>query len=433
MAHYERRGDIFHFRMRVPARFHAVESRSVIKETLRTDSEAEAAFEAEKRRRELIALWTARLAGADPRQPATIPFEQLESIARQRKGAYKPHTQMEVGELVRRLIALQIEDPEAKKPEVAAAVLGAVATPLLTVSGLVAFYERERRTENAGKDENAMRKWRNPLKLAAANFQEVAGNPRVDHLGADEALAFFDWWKDRVADGEVTADTANKNLGFMRLMVKAHDKRFRVARVNPFDGMTVSGGTKKAIKRAEFSDDWIRETLLGPDPLPGLNEEARDIVLICAMTGCRPSEVSGIQPKHIQLKATIPHLQIRQEGRRLKTEHSERDVPLLGVALEAIKRNPGAFPRYAGKATLSDTVNKYLRENGLLPTEHHTMYSLRHAFEGRMTRAKIDNREAASMMGHSLKGAIGREVYGDALTLERRLEIAKLIHIGDSE
>lgn len=433
MTHYERRGDTYHFRMRVPARFHAVESRRVIKETLRTDSEAEAAFEAEKRRRELVALWTARLAGEDRAQPAAVPFEQIEAIARERKGAYKPHQQMEIGELVRRLIALQAEDPDAKRPEVAAAVLGAAATPLLQVSGLVDFYERERRTENAGKDANAMRKWRNPLKLAVSNFMEVAGNPRVEHLGADEALAFFDWWKDRVADGEVTADTANKNLGFMRLMVKAHDKRFKVARVNPFDGMTISGGTKKAIKRAEFSDEWIKANLLGPDPLPGLNPEARDIVIICALTGCRPSEVSGIQPQHIQMQHPIPHLQIRQEGRRLKTEHSERDVPLLGAAVAAIRRNPGAFPRYAGKATLSDTVNKYLRENGLLPTEHHTMYSLRHSYEGRMTRAKIDNREAASMMGHSLKGAIGREVYGDALTLERRLEIAKLIHIGDLE
>lgn len=431
MAHYEKRGSTYHFRMRVPDRFAGVEERKIIKASLRTDSEAEAAFAAEKMRRELVATWTARLAGEDRTQPVAIPFEQITSIAKERYGAYKTHDQLTLGELVRRLIVLNSQDPNADNPEVIAAVLGAAAPPDLRMSGLVEFYERERRTENTGKDANAMRKWRNPLKAAVADFIDVARDLRLLELTHEEAIAYVDRLKDRVMAGELKDATANKAIGFLRIMVKAHDRRFRVGRVNPFDGLSVSGGKKKVKKRAEFSDAWIRENLLCENPLPGLNDEARDLLIICALTGARPSEVSGVLPRHMRLDDPVPHIELRDEGRRLKTEHSARDLPLVGAALDAARRHPQGFPRYAGKAGLSDTVNKYLRENGLLPTDGHTLYSLRHSFEGRMSRIKIPNRDAAQMMGHSVKAAIGREAYGDDLTLLDRLAIIKAVYPGE--
>jgi len=404
-----------------------VEPRQIVKATLRTDSETEARFEAERMRRELIAGWTARLAGTSRETPREVPFDQIAAIAKERHTAYRTLEQIPIDELILRVLSLKAEDPEAKRPELAAAVLGAAPTPDFRVSNLIDFYERERRTENAGKDENAMRKWRNPLKLAVANFIQLAGDMRVAHVTHEEALEFLDWWRDRVAEGEVTDDTANKNLGFLRLMFKAHDKRFRLARVNPFADLSVSGGPKKSQRRPEFSDAWIRETLGCDNPLPGMNEEARDLVILCAWTGCRPSEISGVLPQHIHVSDPIPFLDLKNEGRRLKNVHSERQVPLVGRALEAAKHHPEGFPRYRGKASLSDAVNKYLRENDLLPTENHTLYSLRHSFEGRMTRAGIDNRLAGFMMGHSVKKAIGRENYGDALSLEKRAEIAKMV------
>jgi hypothetical protein len=40
-------------------------------------------------------------------------------------------------------------------------------------------------------------------------------------------------------------------------------------------------------------------------------------------------------------------IRIQAEGRILKTEHSQRDIPLVGLALDAMKRRPGGFPRYS--------------------------------------------------------------------------------------
>jgi hypothetical protein len=70
--------------------------------------------------------------------------------------------------------------------------------------------------------------------------------------------------------------------------------------------------------------------------------------------------------------------------RALKTKHSKRIIPLVGVSLEAFGAFPNGFPRYADNPTLSATINKYLRENGLLETAEHFLYSLRHSFEDRM-------------------------------------------------
>jgi integrase len=89
-------------------------------------------------------------------------------------------------------------------------------------------------------------------------------------------------------------------------------------------------------------------------------------------------------------------------------------IPLLGVSLEAFRQYPQGFPRYANSPSLTDTINKYLRENGLLESEEHTLYGLRHSFEDRMLAAGIDERIRRDLMGHSLR----RERYGEGASLE---------------
>jgi hypothetical protein len=58
--------------------------------------------------------------------------------------------------------------------------------------------------------------------------------------------------------------------------------------------------------------------------------------------------------------------------------------------------------------TASQTINTYLEENGLLPTQDHTLYGLRHTFEDRMKRAKIDYEVRMGLFGHT----VARPAYG---------------------
>jgi hypothetical protein len=45
-------------------------------------------------------------------------------------------------------------------------------------------------------------------------------------------------------------------------------------------------------------------------------------------------------------------------------------------------------------------VNKYLENHELRPTEKHTLYSLRHSFEDRLTELKAMDKIVAYLMGH---------------------------------
>ena len=90
-----------------------------------------------------------------------------------------------------------------------------------------------------------------------------------------------------------------------------------------------------------------------------------------------------------------------------------------------MQRVPNGFPRYRDKETnLSATLIKGLRRHKLLPSEQHTVYSMRHAFEKRMQEAGLDYDLRCRLMGH----ANGRPRYGDGGSLEwRRDQLAKIV------
>ena len=98
---------------------------------------------------------------------------------------------------------------------------------------------------------------------------------------------------------------------------------------NPFSGLAFAEERKI---RAAFSQSWIRDKLLRPHALDGLNDQACDILRVMINTGARPSELVNLSAQHIHLEADIPFIEIRAEGRRLKTFYSKRDLPLVGCA-----------------------------------------------------------------------------------------------------
>ena len=108
----------------------------------------------------------------------------------------------------------------------------------------------------------------------------------------------------------------------------------------------------------------------------------------------------------------------------LKTEHSERDVPLAGMALEAMRRHPDGFPRYFDKgSSLSATLMKYFGSHGLLPTDKHKIYSFRHSFKDRLKAVEAPEELIDEMMGHRTD----KPKYGDGYGLSMKLKYLQLI------
>ncbi|MDW3221618.1 MAG: tyrosine-type recombinase/integrase [Paracoccaceae bacterium] len=165
------------------------------------------------------------------------------------------------------------------------------------------------------------------------------------------------------------------------------------------------------VTRPPFSPKWVKERLLAPGALGGLNVEAADAFLVLVNTGLRPSEVLSCPLEDFCLDQPIPYLRVAPHGRELKQHHTARDIPLLRVSLAAAQRfvTRGGIQRYCDKANgWSSLANKYLETNGLKETPAHVAYSLRHYVEDALLTAGIDDRVRADILGHKYK----RPVYG---------------------
>lgn len=250
----------------------------------------------------------------------------------------------------------------------------------------------------------------------------VIGDKAIQDITGDDMLAFRNWWLDRIAEADLTANSANKDLTHLGDVLKTVNKLKRLGLVLPLNDLKLKEADAK--QRPPFSNAWIKDKLLASGALDGLNSEARAILLVMVNTGCRPSEVAALTRNTIHLDHNVPHVSIEPELRELKTAHDRRKIPLLGVSLEAMRAFPNGFPRYQeSSASLSATVNKFLRANGLCESPEHTLYSLRHAFEDRMLHAGIDDRIRRDLFGHSLT----RERYGAGASLTHIQELLQAL------
>lgn len=271
------------------------------------------------------------------------------------------------------------------------AALGAERPPVIMLSALFERFEVQVRTELKDMSPDQVRKWRNPKIRAMKNLIKVIDDKPIQNITANDALDFSEWWQARVIDEDMDPDTANKDMGHITRMLFVLNKRFRLGMLPVFTGMRLEGSQENT--RPPYDVEYLRKRVLAPDALMGLNDEARRVIFLMADSGVRPSEAVNLNQSTIVLDADIPHLQIRPDGRRLKTQQSKRDIPLVGCALAAMKEQPRGFPRYHDSSSeLSAAVNKFLRENGLRQeTGDRTLYSLRHTFKDRLVNARAED------------------------------------------
>lgn len=330
-------------------------------------------------------------------------------------------------ELHRRFAA--IEEHGIRK-EIIKPVLGAIEVPKTTVTKAFDIYCSEIvADELVGKSEVQKKQWKKVKLRAVNNFiRIVEADKAMEDITVEDAKKVYKYWLGRIVPkkGEpktASANSGNRDLGNMRVLYQAYFKyQGDKDRRNPFDGFGFS--QKNTRSRPPIPTEWIRDTIMKPGALAGLNEEARGVLLIMIETGARPSEICNLEPAAIRWSAKVPHLSIEpredpDDPREIKTESSRRLVPLVGVALAAAERHKAGFPRYRDRENdLSATVNKFLSENGLFPTRAHKFYSFRHSFEDRMKEAGIDVELRKILMGHT----VDRPKYGSGGGLDWRRE-----------
>lgn len=431
----QKRGGRWHYVRRVPKQYEQIDTRTFIRKSLGTDS-----LELARKRRDELAMadekfWaqlSMRTANQDKTddeyQELRKNYERARVIATTHGLAFQPMEQIQIGpmeEIVRRveLIEKWGKSTSLAPKDVTDAVLGNIRKPKVTIRQAFEIYcETIARSDQLHKSTEQIRNWKKTKKRAVENFVKLNGNVNMDEITREHAHKIYSWWASRIDPDEnpspKSPDSGNKDMGNLNILYRRYwEFEGEEFRDNPFRNLRFQR-KKNAEKRPAFPIDWIKTRLLAPESFDGINADARRIMYALIETGCRPSEVINIEPKNICLDAEIPHLKIRPAKQRaLKTLSSYRDIPLVGVSLEAFKASPNGFDRYRNKCTnFSGYMLKMLDKRGLLPTKKHVIYSLRHSFENRLIEADVDRGVRCRLMGHE----DNRPAYGDGGALSFR-------------
>lgn len=415
------RGGVWQFQRRVPAAAAMHETRRVVRISTGTRDKTAAGVIASRINAGLEAYWHSLLGSDITTGAPQVDAARFEAAVRtaQRLGlSYRPAAELATAplrEIVERTEVLE-KQPQPTAP-VKAAVMGGIDKPVPRLSGLFEAYEKLVADRLVGKSEDQLRKWRAVRQRAVKHFMERMGDKPLADITRNEALDFRAWWIDRVRDEGYDQSSANKDIGSLAAMMRTLDEAWRLNLNLPFARLRVAGEKHNA--RVPYAAEFVRARILPGTELGTLNPEARAIVQLVAATGMRPSEIVGLTASRIVLEGEIPHVQITGEHRQLKTDHSERDMPLVGVALEVMRKFPSGFERYRHSPDgLSATVNKALGAAGLRPTPGHTLYSLRHTFKDRLIALEAPERVQDALMGHAI-----REIrYGAGPSLRQRAE-----------
>jgi integrase len=417
---------IYFYVRRVPKRIAHLDARGVIRQSLKTTSFNEAAVMAEEIDRHVEAFWASLILGANP-SDSLKRYEAAMSVVRNLGFVYRSAAEiMKLGlsEAVPRMMEAErhLENPVAVE-----ALLGKVPEVDVTLGKLVETYLEKNKVALGWKSEAQLKKHTSQRNGAVAVALQIIGDKPLGDITKSDTLLYRQHWVDRVAAGEVTKEGANRSMSDIKGMISVLDDIYHEGWGDAWSDIRIKGKkqTKEKRKRPPYSNEFVQKQLLAPGALDGMNEDARFVFYTMIETGMGISEACNLRPEDIALEHPTPHVKVSErDDREQKTVYRIREIPLVGVSLWAMKQRPNGFPAYADRqATLSNTINKFLRENGLQPTAKHSAYSLRHTFQDRLTAAGANDRLQVDLMGHDL----GRPDYGQGAPLEQKLEMLNRI------
>lgn len=417
-----RRGDYYYYRRRVPGYVLPFETRTSIKISLGTRDEREAHRKAAIYNDYIEDFWRS-LIKANGHTDRDAAYRAAVKLAKAHGFAYKSVAEIAKAPLEEVMERVRIAAASIEQAQVIAAVLGGIDAPTMMLGDCLQRLWPLCADRLVNKSEHQIRKWKNPRIAAWNGFLSVVGDKPLNEVARGDILNYRRWWMDRVADGTAVAGTVNKNLLYVRDILQTVcaaqevetdiEALFARTRLKELDN-----------SRPPFEAFYVQQTFLRGNALAGLNAEARLLIFAMADTGARESELVGLTADDILLEDNIPHIWIRaRNDHALKTLHSERKIPLVGSALYAFSQLPKGFSHYRNADTVSTTINKYLRENNLKPTDDHSLYSLRHTFKDRLRDAGAPEEVIDELMGHRSRGP----KYGRGHMLQTKHEWLKKI------
>ncbi len=417
------RGSVYYYIRRVPTHLTALDTRTIVRISLHTDDLAQAQKAAIVAERELQTLWMSL--GAQDDAEAWTRYHAAMERARLEGFVYRTAAEVSeqhLGEILRRMESLAEREPD--RPA-AFAVAGGESRPGISLTAALKLFKGYVASELVGKRDDQIRRWTGARDLAVSELIACIGEDKfIALLTRDDARKFRDMWLARIRDEGYGRNAMNKQISHLSRILHVVSEELKLELEPIFTGLSVKERKKT---RPPFTRAFVEEEILAQGALSGLNLDARVALLVCAETGMGAEEVTSLREETIHLDAEIPYVEVvAREGAEQKTEYRPRQIPLVGVALAAMKLRPAGIERYYDKnASLSAVINKFMRDNDLLPSAKHTLYSFRHSFQDRLTVVEAPDRIQAELMGHKYV----REKYGAGPDLaQKRRWLAKIAY-----
>ena len=398
--HLKRRGRWWHYYRAVPRDFHDVQSRRLISFSLKVQDFSEAKLKAAQISLELEREWANARSRGVSLKSRDLAERYAAAVSVQAAHGFTPKSAAMIPdeELLERLRTLLASEAPAAEGK---AVLGLVEQPGLSMAdGFERFWEHiQDEWMRLSHDQQRVKK--NVYLKSIRNFEAAAGKVNLYDIERRHALKFRAWWMERVKAEGLKPYTGNREINSLRRMVSVNFDIDATEKPNPFARVRLKDQVE--VSRVPLETSQI-EAIIAPGALVGLHEDFQLLVRLLVNTGMRPVEAIGLLPEDIILDHEVPHVHIRKNAiRGLKTDHSERLVPLLGVSLSAGRAlaTRGGWGKRVGKNMYATTVvNRCFRETGLVTDKRQSLYSLRHWFQDQLTKRDVVDRAQAQLMGH---------------------------------
>ena len=246
---------------------------------------------------------------------------------------------------------------------------------------------------------------------------ELSGNKPLTSYTRSDALTLRDWLVDR----GLTGSSVTRNFSYVKAIINFALSEFALDARNPFIGVyhdrTAGVSTRKPIPVADI--------FKVQQECRAIDDDMRWLIALISDTGMRLAEGAGLLKSDLRLDIDIPCVRIQKHTwRNLKTNSSQRIIPLCGQALWAAERivvsdpkSQFAFPRYNQQETTkansaSAALNKWLKQYVPIGC---TMHSFRHSMRDRLRSVQCPS-EIADQVGGWTTDGIGQG-YGSGYPL----------------
>lgn len=417
--HLKQKGSWWHYYRSVPKTYHDVDVRRLISFSLKTSDFAVAKLRAAQFSIQLDEEWQAAKARGVSlvTQDAGLKYQAAAEVQKSFGFVPKSSSEMLEPEFLERLRALLNTERPAPEQK---AVLGLIEPPKMTMRDAFDRFWEYIRDEWRSVSRDQQRVKRNIYLKSIRNFETAVGQVSFHNLDRKHAISFRSWWVDRVEAKGLKPYTGNREINSLRRMITVNLDIDGSSKTNPFTSIRLK--EEADVSRIPLSEAQIR-TLSKPETLSALHPDFHLLFRMLVNTGMRPVEAIGLELGDVMLDHEIPHVHVRKNATRgLKTAHSERLLPLLGVSLQAAQElvDAGGWGKRLGKNMYATSIiNRHLWISGLVTDKRQSLYSLRHWFQDQLTKRDVVDRAQAQLMGHKFQ----RPNYGYGKDLSELREI----------